>query len=69
MEVLRIDYGFYTYLTGRNVIEVLSIDYGSYTYVVSRVVTNLIVFRFSRKALGGFRTNFRTLGSPRIGRS
>ena len=69
MEVLRIDYSFYTYLTGRSVIEVLSIDYGLYTYVVSRVVTNLIVFRFPREALGGFKTDFRTLGSPRIGRS
>ena len=57
------------YLTSRGVIEVLSIDYSLYTYVVSRVVTNLIVFRFLHKALGGFRTNFRTLGLPKIGRS
>ena len=69
MEVLRIDYGFYTCFTGEGVVEVLSIDYSSYTYVVSRVVTNLIVFRFLREALGGFRTDFRILGSPRIGRS
>ena len=69
MEVLRIDYSFYICLTGKGVIEVLSIDYGLYTYVVSRVVINLIVFRFLYKALGGFRPNFRTLGSPKIGRS
>ena len=69
MEVLRIDCGFYTYLTSGGVTEVLSINYGSYTYVVNRVVTNLIVFRFLRKALRDFRTDFRTLGSPRIGRS
>ena len=69
MEVLRINYGFYTCLTGRGVIEVLSIDYGLYTRVVSRVVMNLIVFCFSREALGGFRTNFKTLGLPRIDRS
>ena len=69
MEVLRINCGFYTYLISRGVIKVLSINYGLYTYVVSRVVTNLIVFRFLRKALGGFRTDFRILGSPRIGRS
>ena len=68
MEVLRIDYSFYTCLTNRGVIEVLGIDYGSYTYVVNRVITNLTVFRFPREALGGFRTNFRTLGSPRIDR-
>ena len=69
MEVLRIDCGFYICLTGKGIIEVLSINYGLYTYIVDRVVTNLIVFCFSRKALGGFRTDFRTLGSPRIGRS
>ena len=69
MEVLRINCGFYTCLTGGSIIEVLGINYGSYTYVVSRVVMNLIVFCFSREALGGFRTDFRTLGSPGIGRS
>ena len=53
----------------RGVVEVLSIDYGLYTYIVSRVVTNLTVFRFLREALGGFGTDFRILGSPRIGRS
>ena len=68
MKVLRIDYSFYTCLTSGSVIEVFSINYGLYTCVVSRVVTNLIVFRFLRKALRGFRTNFRILGSPKIGR-
>ena len=69
MGVLRIDYGFYTCLTSGSVIEVLSINYSSYTRVVDRVVTNLTVFRFLREALGGFGTDFRILGSPRIGRS
>ena len=69
MEVLRIDYSFYICLTSRGVIKVLSINYGSYTYIIYRVVTNLIVIRFLRKALEGFRIDFRTLGSPRIGRS
>ena len=69
MEVFRINYSFYTCLTSKGVIEVLNINYGLYTYVVSRVVTNFIVFYFSRKALEGFRTNFKTLGSPKIGRS
>ena len=68
MEVLRIDYSFYTYFTNRGVIKVLSINYSLYTYVINRVVINLIVFYFPRELLGGIKTNFRTLGSPRIGR-
>ena len=68
MEVLKIDCSFYTCLTGKGIIEVLSINYNSYTYVIGGVVTNLITFRFLYKALGGFKTNFKTLGSFRINR-
>ena len=69
MEVLKFDYSFYTCLTDGGVIEVLNINYSSYTHVVNGVVINLIFFRFPRKVSGGFRTNFKTLGSPKIGRS
>ena len=69
MEVLRIDYGFYTCFFGRVAAKVLIVDYGSYTYVPSRVVINLIVFRFPRELLGDLRADFRILSSPRIGRS
>ena len=68
VEVFRIKCYFYTYFLSEVVIKAFTVDYGSYTYVVSRVVTNLIVFYFPRKLLGSVRTDFRTLGSPRIGR-
>ena len=69
VEVFRIEYRFYTCFLSRVVIEAFTVDYGLYTCVVNRVVTNLTVFCFPRKLLGGVRTDFRTLGSPRIGRS
>ena len=69
MEVLRIDYSFYTCFFGRVAIKVLIVDYGSYIYVPNRVVINLIVFHFPRELLGDLRADFRILSSPRIGRS
>ena len=68
MEVLRINYSFYTCFFGRVVIKVFIIDYGLYTYVPGRVVINLIVFRFLRELLGDLRADFRIFGSPRIRR-